>query len=927
MIRKLRKFLLILSGERPEILDLSPKERVRGEGLAWTVLAAGGIAALSVWFALTSGLGLNPLVAVVPALAGGLIIIRIERRLVTLVPSDGPHRLTRAIPGLVLALLLGGLLATPLVLRVFQPEINAQVKTGQQQSNDAVAQQAESNDSLVNRQGSNLTAEVDNLQAVINSRGKLALDPATDPQLASLTKQRTAQLALEQKYYQQWACELYGSGCTAGTGPLAQESLTLHRQAAVQVAVLTQEIQQREHLLSATDAASERARYQLAISRLPGAERQLLAAMTTQLGQQQADAAQGDAALDGNALSGTTQSDTATGLSGRLQALNEVSGNSATLGAAVLLLFLALLLAGCMPVGLKLVLQSGGSGAVRQSARGGLGEVWKASRIRSKAKLVSASRPQRARGLRNLGEPDVTTASYTNQMVTITERRLAGGGEATGGGEAASDRSPGQGPADQGPSPVRQRYLKGQCPESIAVGKRFSLVARIVSSGPASSRLKPFDVPPEGRDVLLVVYAPGLQLLSDQRLTVRVPADGDSEPVMFELRADAPGPRSVSLTAWLGGSYLGELLVEMTAERDRPPGPHREVFAEITTEAAEGAVSLVVRYDPAQNAYRFEFRDEDNPDEVTSNLAYDPKPVVERLVASLDKLANGRSGYSPAQAREFLENSGADLWHELIPGPLREQFWDRQHRIRQLTILANKDAVPWELLYPQDPGHDVGFLVDQFPVTRAVFQRRLARKLNLWPARFVLPGGSLSAAENEIDAMRQLLDPGQPPGMVISALTPLQELIRGGDFGLLHFACHNNFDPDDGSSITLDDVQFTPTLLTKAAIGEVLARSAPTVFINACRSAGTSAKYNRLDGWANKFLEAGAAAFIGSLWAVSDGAAREFAEELYGHLQAGVPLGKAVMRARHVAANQLDDPTWLAYTVYGDPRATVGQRP
>jgi CHAT domain-containing protein len=122
-------------------------------------------------------------------------------------------------------------------------------------------------------------------------------------------------------------------------------------------------------------------------------------------------------------------------------------------------------------------------------------------------------------------------------------------------------------------------------------------------------------------------------------------------------------------------------------------------------------------------------------------------------------------------------------------------------------------------------------------------------------------------------------------------------------------------------------VQFTPTLLTKAAIGEVLARSAPTVFINACRSAGTSAKYNRLDGWANKFLEAGAAAFIGSLWAVSDGAAREFAEELYGHLQAGVPLGKAVMRARHVAANQLDDPTWLAYTVYGDPRATVGQRP
>ena len=33
----------------------------------------------------------------------------------------------------------------------------------------------------------------------------------------------------------------------------------------------------------------------------------------------------------------------------------------------------------------------------------------------------------------------------------------------------------------------------------------------------------------------------GCSLLGDQRLAVRVPADGDSEPVMFELRADAPG--------------------------------------------------------------------------------------------------------------------------------------------------------------------------------------------------------------------------------------------------------------------------------------------------------------------------------------------------------------------------------------------------
>lgn len=488
-------------------------------------------------------------------------------------------------------------------------------------------------------------------------------------------------------------------------------------------------------------------------------------------------------------------------------------------------------------------------------------------------------------------------------------------------------RRRGEYPAGRGVFPSQRRYLRGQCPDSVPVGKPFSLLVSIVRVAAAGhAELEPFDVPPEGRDVLLVVHAPGLRLLSGQRPIVHVPAEGDSRPVMFELRAETPGPRRVSVTAWLGGSYLGELLVEITAERDRPPGPDRDVLAEMATESTVGAVSLVVRYDPVQRAYRFEFRDEDNPDEVTSNLAYDPGPLVEQLLADLDELARGRSGYSAAQTRDYLVNAGARLWSQLVPAQLREQFWDRQHRIRQLTILADKDAVPWELLYPMDPGHDAGFLIEQFPVTRAIFRWLPSRTLNLRPARFVLPGSSPPEAQDEIDAMRRLLDPGQPPSMVISSLTPLQDLIADGNFGLLHFACHNAYNPGAGSFIALDNVRFTPMLMTTAAINKVLARSAPTIFINACRSAGLAATYNQLDGWATKFLEAGAAAFIGSLWAVSDGAAREFAQELYGQLQAGCPLGTAVMRARQAAAAQPDDPTWLAYTVYGNPRATITGR-
>ena len=505
-----------------------------------------------------------------------------------------------------------------------------------------------------------------------------------------------------------------------------------------------------------------------------------------------------------------------------------------------------------------------------------------------------------------------------------TAQRGGGSAVARGGGHGGGYG----GGYDGWVPPARPRYLVARCQERVAVGKPFSLLASInTAASPTSAALDPFDVPPEGQDVLLVMYAPGLQLLSDQQEIVHVPADGDSKPARFELRADTPGPAKVSITAWIGGTHLGELRVEITAERDRAPGPHREVAAEITTQPTTGAVSLVVRYDPRHKAYRFEFRDEDNPDEVHSNLAYDPGPVVEQLVAELDNLAKGRIDYSADQTRDYLVNAGARLWQGLIPRQLREQFWDRQDRIRQLTILADEDVVPWELLYPMDPGRDAGFLVEQFPVMRAIFGWRPGRTLRLRPTRFVLPEGSLPEAVAEIDTMRRLLDPGQAPSDVISALTPLTDLIGSGNFGLLHFACHNTYDPTGGSSIRLGNVQFSPTFLEVAVIKKALQRSAPTVFINACRSAGFAATYNRLDGWASKFLEAGAAAFIGSLWAVSDGASREFAEELYRRLQHGYTLGEAVMEARQAAASRHDDPTWLAYTVYGDPRATISRSP
>lgn len=475
-------------------------------------------------------------------------------------------------------------------------------------------------------------------------------------------------------------------------------------------------------------------------------------------------------------------------------------------------------------------------------------------------------------------------------------------------------------PTDREPGIAKQpagRYLRGSFPDATRPGQVFSVLVSVVRSGGVP--LKPFAVPAGGTSVALIIDAPGLRVLSDHRQTVLVPAADDSEPVKFDLVGDIPGPQRLSITAWDGGSYLGELIVEVSIEIDAPARPERIAMSETREGRTDGEVTLLVRYDPLQRAYRFEFIDVDYPEEVSSQLVYDPGPAVERLVRRLNALAEGTAGYSAEATRSYLVNEGLQLWQELLPEALRAQFWERQRRITQLTILTNRDVVPWELLYPKDPGHEAGFLVEQFPVTRAIYGRTRPRTLQLRPARFVVPPSSPPDAKTEVRALAKVLGTRLN---TVSELMPLLHLIDNGRFGVLHFACHSRFDPEDGSSIRLDST-FTPTFLATAATDQTLAKTKPVVFINACRSLGQVPSYNKLDGWAEKFMRAGAGAFIGSLWEVTDETARAFAENLYERLVIGESLGVAVMAARRAVASEPGDPSWLAYAVYGDPQASI----
>ena len=213
---QLRRLVLALSGADEEILGYVPSERARFESLGWAILITSCMAMVSMWFALSSALSINGIVAIPVAVFWGLVIMGIDRWLITSMPIDGSRKFAMAVPRVLLAILLGTLISTPLVLRIFQSEIDAQMAVMQQKNYSSFLSNQQS--SQVTQQVTTYSNELQQLNTVINSHGAQTGNNAADPQLVAYNKQLTqlqSQLThwttLKATYYKNYTCQLYGA--------------------------------------------------------------------------------------------------------------------------------------------------------------------------------------------------------------------------------------------------------------------------------------------------------------------------------------------------------------------------------------------------------------------------------------------------------------------------------------------------------------------------------------------------------------------------------------------------------------------------------------------------------------------------------------------------------------------------------------------
>ena len=483
--------------------------------------------------------------------------------------------------------------------------------------------------------------------------------------------------------------------------------------------------------------------------------------------------------------------------------------------------------------------------------------------------------------------------------------------------------------AVQGAPRSRRQWLEADVPATVPLYAEVGLQVRICSDPSDGSR---------GSQVTLIAQTRfELSPTAPLRQAVTLPESGNSDPVSFTFHAAQAGHYSIRVSAFAGGTFLGDLTAELSVEQGGRLTRSPVRVAELSeAQAVPGEVTLQVRTDGSQ--YIFQILSELYPFEavVAGELAARPAEVAHRVTEAL------RAGHTGRNARSVLAQAGVGLWQDMVPDLIKDQFWQVRGNISALSIVCEQDILPWELLYPAARGADAGFLAEQFPVLRRITGQRPVRQISIGPPLYVVPAGyagygsaqggygrlpgnsgSSGNSEQEIAALRRRLGSGAGD---VADMDQLLDLTDAGEFGLLHFACHEAFHPDaSGSSITFAGGRLIPAFLSRAVDTRSLAQRSPLVFVNSSRDSETLPEYTRLTGWAEQFTAAGAGAFAGAAWAVRSASATVFAEAFYETLQEGRPLGFAATAARKAVAKESADPAWLAYSVYGDPAATVGR--
>ena len=341
-----------LSGIDTDLLASAPRaEKRRARALGTAVVIVAAMAAGSLTYSLHSALHVVPPLAVLVSLGWAVVVGNVERILVATV-RRGAHTPTLIVFGLlrvVMAGLVGLIVALPLILRLFHPEIALEQTVQQTQARSAFTRQLAADPRYAQLPA--LQTAIPQLQRQVDTG--VTVDPGTDPQVSALTAQVTQATAALSAATAARINEDAGAGPSrhAGQGPVYAQLQAVEQQRAAELT------QARSELAAAT--AQARGRLQLSSTAVH-------ATASTTLAQDKSTRDSLLAARDSDQTVFDLRNEASGGLASQIRALHRLAVTDSNVGLGYLAVTLVLIAVDITPLFAKLALLFGPPSHVEQ---------------------------------------------------------------------------------------------------------------------------------------------------------------------------------------------------------------------------------------------------------------------------------------------------------------------------------------------------------------------------------------------------------------------------------------------------------------------------------------------------------------------------------------------------------------------------------
>jgi len=317
---------------------------------------------------------------------------------------------------------------------------------------------------------------------------------------------------------------------------------------------------------------------------------------------------------------------------------------------------------------------------------------------------------------------------------------------------------------------------------------------------------------------------------------------------------------------------------------------------------------------------------------------------LEQLAARLDNSRGARRRLGSAQL-SAAKDAGGRLFRAVITPEVNASLYRaaedaekqgaRGVRVRlHLDNVPELAVLPWELLFDPDPRVSRFLaLAERTPLVRYMALPERVRPVSVAPPIRVLviasvPGDPRYAEldlEHEWQRLQEAMADQITEGRVTftrlprATLSALQDELATGDYHVLHYMGHGQFDRDQQDGMLLFEAEHVgrAAMVSAETLGTLLhnARALRLVVINACEGARGSSS-DPYAGTAQTLIRMGIPAVIGMQFEISDDAAVTFARQLYWTIARGWPIDAAVTSARIAMLARGNEVEWANPVLY-----------